>query len=52
MEIGQRVKMKGFEEAGTIICIYALPEDYDLVDIEFDDGGLARGISTELIYGI
>ena len=52
MKVGDRVKVKGIEEEGTIICIYAVPKDWDLVDIQFDNGDIMRGVSTEIVYGV
>lgn len=49
MKIGQRVKIKGIKEEGTIICVYAVPKDWDLVDVQFDNGDIMRGVSTENI---
>ena len=46
-EIGDRVSFEndGVRTEGEIVCIYAVPKDYDLVDIQ-TEGGVVRGIST------
>ncbi len=51
MEIGQRVKIKINNEwkEATIICVYAVPKDWDLVDLQFDNDDIMRGVSTELL---
>lgn len=38
MEIGQKVKIKIGDEwkQGVVTCLYALPKDYDLADVEVD----------------
>ena len=48
--IGQEVTIRhdGKSIVGTITCIYAVPKDYDLVDIQTADE-LLLGISTEEI---
>lgn len=33
---------------GTITCIYAVPKDWDLIDLQTDDG-ILYGVSTEEI---
>lgn len=54
MKVGDRVKIKINKEwqEGTIICVYAVPKDWDLVDIQFDNGDIMRGVSTEIVYGV
>ncbi len=49
MVIGDRVQLKIKDKwiKGTIICIYAVPKDWSLVDIELDNGDILRGISTQ-----
>lgn len=49
MQIGDRVKIKDIEEEATIICVYAVPKDWDLVDVQFDNGDIMRGVSTEIV---
>lgn len=49
MGIGQKVKVKGIEAVGTIVCVYAVPKDWDLVDIQFDNGDVMHGVSTEIV---
>ncbi len=48
--IGQKVTIlrDGKNISGTIVCIYAVPKDWDLIDIQTDDG-LLLGVSTEEI---
>ena len=50
MRLGELVKFNHDGETleGTIVNIYAVPKDYDLVDIEVD-GEIYHGISTEEI---
>lgn len=54
MNIGDRVKVKIDEvwKEGEIICVYAVPNDYDLVDILLDDGQYAKGISTKDVFDV
>lgn len=48
MQVGERVKIKDYKDEATIICVYAVPKDWDLVDVEFDNGDILRGVSTEI----
>ena len=47
MQVGERVKIKDYKEEATIICVYAVPKDWDLVDVQFDNGDILRGVSTK-----
>ena len=49
MRIGERVTFKtedGKTEEGEIVCVYAIPNDYDLIDI-LTENGIVHGVSTE-----
>lgn len=54
MVLGDRVKLKVDNEwkEGVIICIYAIPKDWSLLDIELDNGDVLRGISSQDVYGV
>ena len=51
MKVGDKVKIKINDELkeATIVCVYAVPKDWDLVDLQFDNGDMMRGVSTELL---
>lgn len=54
MVIGDRVKVKVGDEwqEGEIICVYAVPKDWSLLDIELDNGDILRGVSSQDVYGV
>lgn len=49
MKVGDRVKIKINKEwrEATIICLYAVPKNWDLADVQFNNGDIVRGISTK-----
>ena len=52
--IGKRVILNhdGKTIEGTIICIYAVPKNWDLIDVQTEDG-ILHGVSTEeIVNGI
>lgn len=54
MVIGDKVKFKYEDEwrEGTIVNLYALPEDYCIVDIQLETGKIVFGINSRDVYGV
>lgn len=54
MNIGDRVKLKVNEEwqEGVIICVYAIPDDWSLLDIRLDNNEVIHGVNSRDVYGI
>lgn len=54
MNVGDRVKIKlnGVWYEGTIICVYVVPKDYNLVDVELEHGETIKGVSTKDLWSL
>lgn len=54
MVVGDKVKFKYEDEwrEGIIVNLYALPEEYCLVDIELETGKVVYGIDSRDVYGV
>lgn len=54
VKVGDHVKTKinGVWYEGEIICVYAVPKDWDLVDIRLNNGDVARGVSTKDVFSV
>ncbi len=50
--VGKQVRLNhdGKIVEGEIVCIYVMPSNYDLIDVQTEDG-LLQGVSTEEIIG-